>query len=66
MKTEQWVLFRYTDENGKIICEKWAEVSNLLSGVEAIDREMEQSLGKVFRPKISCEAVKRQAERPTS
>jgi hypothetical protein len=66
MKTEQWVLFRYTDENGKTICEKWAEVSNLLSGVESIDREMEQSLGKVFSPKISYEVVKRQTERPTN
>jgi hypothetical protein len=63
---EQWALFRHTDKDGKVICENWAEISSMLSGVESIDRKMEEILGKIFAPKIYCEIVKRQTEKPTN
>jgi hypothetical protein len=66
MKAEQWVLFRYTDENGKVICEKWANAAELLTGDPRLDKKNLEALGYVIRPRISCEVVKRQTEKPTN
>jgi len=66
MKTEQWVLFRYTDENGNVICEKWANAAELLTGNDYFDKKALEELGSILRPKISCEVVKCQTERPTN
>jgi len=61
MKSE-WMRLRYTDEEGAIVKEVWAET--MIWDSEYINKQMETAAKEIHAPKITCTIEERGAKRP--